>query len=377
LLTSARLVKSQGQFDLKDVGEILDDAMETHGRYPSHTHRRLIDVMKHFELLFEFTDRRGHYLIPRHLHDNEDALDIPWDDSDALHFQYHYETLPDAIISRVIVRMSQYIIKQYYWKNGVHLRSGENRARIKADLVDRKIFISIIGKEQTRRALLAIIRSSFDEINSNFTIEIKRMIPVPGYPQELVSYEDLLDHEAMNEPEIVIPKLRQRFDVRQLLDGVEDPRGRMERRERDLEERRFTRRMPEKITPKPQQPAQNNPWLSGSFYLFAYVAVIATILIAIVVLNKYGVSWTAGAVLSVVLIGGLLGIGVIGANQLKNDDRLSDESYVKLMIESYKRLPLLRGKAESVNLLERIEEKKQSGGKTRKASQSKQPKSRR
>jgi internalin A len=375
LLTSAKLVKLQGQFDMKDVGEILDGATETRGRYPSHTHRRLVDVMKHFELCFEFTDRPGHYLIPRHLHDNE--LDIPWNDSDGLHFQYHYGTLPDAIISRFIVRMNQYIIGQYYWKNGVFLKDGDNRAKIKADLVDRKIFISIIGKEQTRRAFLAVIRSAFDEINSNFTIEIKRMIPVPDYPQELVSYEDLLDHEAMNEPEIVIPKLRQRFNVRQLLDGVEDPRGRMERRELDLEERRFTRRMPEKIPPKPQQSTQNNPWLSGSFYLFAYMAVIATILIAIVVLNRYGVTWTTGAVLSVVLIGGFLGIGVIGANQLKNDDRLSDESYVKLMIESYKRLPLLRGKAESANLLEGIEEKKQAGGKTRKASQSKQTKSRR
>jgi hypothetical protein len=45
----------------------------------------------------------------------------------------------------------------------------------------------------------------------------------------------------------------------------------------------------------------------------------------------------------------LLSIGIIGANQLKNDERLSDESYVKLMIESYKRLPLLRGKGESNN----------------------------
>lgn len=36
-------------------------------------------------------------------------------------------------------------------------------------------------------------------------------------------------------------------------------------------------------------------------------------------------------------------IGVIGAMQLRNDDRLSEESFLKLMIESYKRLPLLRG----------------------------------
>src|SRR6185369_4505840 len=61
LLTSDKLVKSLGQFDLKDVGKILEAIPETRGRYPSHTHHRLIDVMKHFELCFEFTDRPGHY----------------------------------------------------------------------------------------------------------------------------------------------------------------------------------------------------------------------------------------------------------------------------------------------------------------------------
>ncbi|HJQ67827.1 MAG TPA: COR domain-containing protein [Blastocatellia bacterium] len=353
LLTSARLVKAQGQLELKDVGGILASMPDAKDRYPSHTHRRLIDVMKHFQLCFEFTDRPGHYLIPRHLHDNE--LDIPWDDADALKFQYHYlETLPDSIISRFIVRMNQYITKQYYWKNGVFLHSGENRAKIKADLIDRKIFISIIGKEQTRRAFLAVIRSAFEEINSNFKITIRQLIPVPEFPHVLVSYLELLVHEEMNEREIVIPELRKKFSVKELLDGVEEPSARMRRRERDLDERRFPPPMPEEIRPKPRTPSaiqQSNPWRSGWFYLISYVVVIATIVAAIVVLNIYGISWTTAAVIPVVIIGGLLSIGIIGANQLRNDDRLSDESYVKLMIESYKRLPLLRGKGESDSLL--------------------------
>src|SRR5262249_8492733 len=122
-----------------------------------------------------------------------------------------------------------------------------------------------------------------------------------------------------------------------------------------------SQRMAKERTPKLQRPTaakKNNPWLSGSFYLFSYVIVIATIVTAIIMLSKYGVSRTTVAVLPVVLIGGLLGIGLIGANQLKNDERLKDESYVKLMIETYKRLPLLRGKGGSNKLLEGAEEKK-------------------
>ncbi|MFL6275982.1 MAG: COR domain-containing protein [Blastocatellia bacterium] len=243
LLTSKQLVKTQGQFDLSEVGEILAGLPDAKTRYPAHTHRRLIDVMRHFELCFEFTDRPGHYLIPRHLHDNEP--DIRWDDSGALKFQYHYETLPDSVISRFIVRMNQYISERLYWKNGVYLRDGENRARIKADLVDRKIFIAINGKEQTRRAFLAVIRSAFDEINSNFKIDIKQMIPVPGSPQVLVSYQDLLAYEEMNEPQIVIPELRKKYSVRELLDGVEDLSIRLERRKRDLNERGYLKFQPQ------------------------------------------------------------------------------------------------------------------------------------
>lgn len=250
LLTSEQLVKSQGQFYLKDVGQILAGLPNAGERYPSHTHRRLIDVMKHFELCFEFTDRTDHYLIPRHLHDNEQ--DVQWDDTDALKFQYHYETLPDAVISRFIVRMNQYITERYYWKNGVFLHSGENQAKVKADLVDRKIFISVNGKEQTRRAFLAVTRSAFDEINSNFKIEIRQMIPVPGAPQVLVSYQDLLAYEEMNEEQIVIPELRKKYPVRELLDGIEELKTRIARRGHDSHESRFAQPAPEEVQSKRQ-----------------------------------------------------------------------------------------------------------------------------
>jgi len=345
LLTSAQLVKDQGQFDLKDIGKILAGLPDVKDHYPPHTHRRLIDVMRHFQLCFEFTDRPGHYLIPRHLHDNE--LDIPWNDTDALRFEYHYETLPDSVISRFIVRMNQHIIKQYYWKNGVFLHSSENRGKIKADLIDRKIFISIIGKEQTRRAFLAVIRSAFDEINSNFKIEIKQMIPVPGFPQVLVSYEDLLIHEEMNEPEILVPELRKRLSVRELLDGVEELSTRMARRERKLNERVFPRRdEPSLKSRSPDPPSNNNPMGSILAYAVAFLVLVAAIVGAAIATSKW-VSVTAGVMTGVIILGALLAIGVLGAMQLRNDDRLSEDSFLKLMVESYKRLPLLRGKGES------------------------------
>jgi hypothetical protein len=56
---------------------------------------------------------------------------------------------------------------------------------------------------------------------------------------------------------------------------------------------------------------------------------------------------------------------------------INDEIEVSQWEVESEGVPILRGKAESADLLEGIEEKKRPGGKTRKASQPKQPKSRR
>jgi len=357
LLTSAELVKAQGQFDLKDIGEILGGLPDAQSRYPQYTHRRLIDVMRHFELCFEFTDRPGHYLIPRHLHDNE--LDIPWDDADALKFQYHYvETLPDAIISRFIVRMNQYIQQQYYWKNGVFLQNqgDKNRAKIKADLVDRKIFISIIGNKQARRAFLAVIRSAFDEINGSFKIKIEQKIPVPKFPQVLVSYNELLVHEEMGEQEIVIPELRTKVSVRELLDGVEEWIVRMERRERDLRIKGVPQRMPEEIQPKSQEPppppAKHGLWSTSILFLIVTIFILAALVVASYFLSKY-VSVASAIILSLILVALLLALGLFAIIVLVTSGIISQETFRQLMPTIYERLSLLRDKNESNNLLKK------------------------
>jgi len=171
------------------------------------------------------------------------------------------------------------------------------------------------------------------------------MIPVPGYPQVLVSYDDLIAHEDINEQEIVISELRKKFSVRALLDGVEDSNVRLQRR-LQKKERRFPP-MPEDLSPQSSShvsPRTNNPTRSIVSYTLAFVVVVGTIVAAAVVLSKWG-SLNAGVLtgVGVAIIGALLALGVLGAIQLRNDDRLSEESFLTLMIESYKRLPLLRG----------------------------------
>jgi hypothetical protein len=82
-----------------------------------------------------------------------------------------------------------------------------------------------------------------------------------------------------------------------------------------------------------EDPLRSNPWISGSFYLFAAVVLIT--LVALV--TNFVAPWA----LPIVVAGGLIAVLLVGVLQLRNDDALQDESFVTLVVETLKRLPLL------------------------------------
>lgn len=79
---------------------------------------------------------------------------------------------------------------------------------------------------------------------------------------------------------------------------------------------------------------KNNPWSSGLFYLFLAIIPLVTISTIAQFIDWY--------ILPIVIIGAILIIGIVGAFQLKNDDKLSEKSFVELMKATYKSLPLLK-----------------------------------
>ncbi|MEV4050770.1 hypothetical protein AB0J55_06240 [Amycolatopsis sp. NPDC049688] len=78
---------------------------------------------------------------------------------------------------------------------------------------------------------------------------------------------------------------------------------------------------------------QRSPWVSGSFYLTVFLAVVAILLVAARVLSIW--------VVPIIVVGGLLGVSVVGALQLRHDDRLSERGFLKLMMVAVGRLPAM------------------------------------
>ncbi|MGP1388000.1 MAG: COR domain-containing protein, partial [Thainema sp.] len=224
-------IKTKGILTPADLSRILDP-----DRYPAHRHHYLIELMKEqkFQLCFELPDcpNPKKYLIPGLLpkeEPNETGLR-----GDTLEFQYHYRILPEGVLSRFIVLSHEKIHDQVCWRSGVMLAYHEgnecyNIARIKADPEDNKIFISISGRETTRRIFLFLIRETFTKIHRSFAnLEVTEWVPVPGYPEHPpLDYQELLGIEAMGEREYPIGKLRIRVNLRQLLDGYEPLESRL------------------------------------------------------------------------------------------------------------------------------------------------------
>ena len=80
-----------------------------------------------------------------------------------------------------------------------------------------------------------------------------------------------------------------------------------------------------------------SPWLSGCFYLLSAMVVVAILLVAARLLPVL--------VLPCVFIGSVILLEVIGAFQLRHDDRLNEKSFLSLMALSFRALPWIRGRS--------------------------------
>jgi internalin A len=234
-LLSDEILKTQkkGIFGASELTRILDNQ-----RYPEKRHHFLISLMQEFQLCFKLNESEQ-YLIPGLLPKEEpENTDLG---QNCLEFQYHYRILPESIISRFIVLNHEKIHEQTYWRSGVilfHQEGSEicNLACIKADFEDKKIFITINRREQTRRLFLALIRDTFQNIHNTFAnLEVSEWVPVPNYPNHPpLDYQELMGLEKMGEIELPIGKLGIKVNICQLLDGYEDIKSRQKLEPDDL-----------------------------------------------------------------------------------------------------------------------------------------------
>ncbi|MGH8002120.1 MAG: hypothetical protein ACREPR_22495, partial [Brasilonema sp.] len=138
-------------------------------------------------------------------------------------------------------------------------------------------------------------------------------------PYEMVDVLGLID-DAIGKQQFFNEEKRQEGDVSFYIEKVET--FNMDRRNEHMEEK-----------PKNKITARSS-WANGLFYLFVFVVVI--------VLLTFMAGKVDLPVLALIIVAGILFIPIIGAFQLRMDERLSEKNFIDLMQLVIKQLPLIK-----------------------------------
>jgi len=155
IIDTKEVVLNQGKFNYTQLKSIWLD-------YPDDKFAFLIELMKKFELCFLLPNGVD-YIVPELLPPNQpDEIDN-WDNSNNLRFEFRYKFMPAGIITRLIVRMHDYIENKLFWKQGILIEREQTFALITSDTFGRKINIKVKGRN--RQDLFGIIRYEIENIH--------------------------------------------------------------------------------------------------------------------------------------------------------------------------------------------------------------------
>jgi internalin A len=225
VLNSRALKEAQGKFTATTFADVLPKTT-----YPEKLHPYLLALMRKFRLCFPLDDKGEKYLVPELLTKEEPNLEAQFPPEQCLGFVYRYDAiLPEGLLPRFIVESYVHREPKLAWRSGVVLERANCRALVRGDILGRTVTIRVAGVGQGHRELLGIIREHFERIHKSFEkLPVTELVPVPGHPEVLVDYNDLLAYEAARDDayKVIINRLPVTLSVVTLLDGVDVPGAR-------------------------------------------------------------------------------------------------------------------------------------------------------
>ncbi|UXE61268.1 MAG: ADP-ribosylation factor-like protein [Woronichinia naegeliana WA131] len=357
VLDNNQVKQNLGKFTTIELKQIWQDA-----EYKD-MQSELLELMLKFKLCYPLPNAKNTYIAPQLLDANQP--EYSWNDSDNLLLNYEYNFMPRGILTRFIVEMHKYIDEPNVWLTGVLLKRDDTWAEVTETYDRREIKIRLSGKN--KRDFLAVITHQLDEIHDSFKqLKVKKLIPCncdvckDSQNPHFYKFDQLRKFVNNNIPDTRCDESLLIVNVLSLIDDVfgRDNFFRQEQnrenpgiivygdvhgdikmqnpQQGDIhEEIQVVNHQPIIVNP-PENPKPlkvKSAWANGSFYLFVFVVVVA----GIGFLGKQ----LDFIVLCVVIIAGVLFVPLIGALQLKQDDRLKDESFLALMKMVIGSLPLI------------------------------------
>jgi len=156
-----------GHFSFADLKSLWKDEHYT------DYHGILLALMLKFELCYQTPENKNLYIVPNLLPDNPPENYKELAEEKLTCYYYTYSFMPAGILSRLIVKLHQYIANDIVWKGGMVLEIkeagdiGSTTANVRELSGENKIEIKIAGFNM--RGLFAIIRKEFSEIHQSYT----------------------------------------------------------------------------------------------------------------------------------------------------------------------------------------------------------------
>jgi hypothetical protein len=342
VLDNEGVINRHGEFSRADLAVIWDEP-----KY-ANMHDELLQLMLNFKLCYKIPESTDTYIAPQLLTENQPEYD--WDEADNLMLRYTYEFMPKGIVTRFIVAMHQFIADQRcVWRSGVILEKDQTRAEVIEYYGRREIRIRIAGKH--KKELMTIVMHELDRIHDSYNrLRYKKMIPCNcakcknSQEPYFYPFETLYRFMGDRMDRIQCQNSYEMVDVRGLMDDVMDRAQSFERESEEggdiiIAEKVFIQKtrkgdmVVEEKGEEKDRPVIRSAWANGSFYVFVFAVVFAGLAIAARTVPLY--------TLTVVLIASGILMLIIGGLQLRQDDRISEKSFIKLMKMAIAQWPLI------------------------------------
>ncbi len=233
IINSKLVAGKKGYLHLSDLDVILNDPTYAHVgfKYPRNKFLYIVKIMQEFELCYRIAE--DVFIVPDLLTVEEQP--VPgFDYAAALRFVLQYDFLPASVLPRFMVQLHTRIVEGEQWRTGAALTDPifKSKAVVKADRDEKRLYLWVNGPDRdNRRNFFNFIRKTLHDIHNSFEkLTVTELVPVPGHDDIFIEYAELVGYEEMGLADYPVGKLRRKFNVEEMLSGLEAPERRQPRR---------------------------------------------------------------------------------------------------------------------------------------------------
>jgi len=163
ILASNKFQQKNGIFEKQEI----DNFWKSKGYKPDERIKLLRLMLKdNFDLCFKLPNSNDKYLVPLLLPNIQPIYE--WKELNPLRFRYQYPFMPKGIISRLIVRLHEYLHLDIVWKEGAVFNYKDSLGQVIEKETTKEglkvIDIIIIGNVNNRKDLLSLLRYEIEKI---------------------------------------------------------------------------------------------------------------------------------------------------------------------------------------------------------------------